>query len=170
MAQQEKHSPTEKPILLSKDIEAKLALLDREVNYLLNKAKFAKPKVKAKAKNDTSSEKNGKANDTAEDKVIPPSEESTDTKSGTSHSPTGSCLLCQCEKELKKYNIPSIYSSSIFFVFLNAESAEEVPPEEAPPTDQSSVDADSDNQSQPTEEATTTGRSSKPVASDEGEL
>lgn len=87
MAEQGKHSPTEKPILLSKDIESKLALLDREVNYLLNKAKFAKPKVKPKAKNGTSSEKSSKANDTAEDKVIPPSEESTDDKSGTSPSP-----------------------------------------------------------------------------------
>lgn len=70
---------------MSKDIESKLALLDREVNYLLNKAKFAKPKAKAKAKNSTSSEKSSKANSTAEEKVIPPTEESTDTKSGGSH-------------------------------------------------------------------------------------
>uniref|UniRef100_A0A8C1IXH8 Hypoxia up-regulated protein 1 n=1 Tax=Cyprinus carpio TaxID=7962 RepID=A0A8C1IXH8_CYPCA len=48
IAEQEKLSPTEKPVLLSKDIEAKLSLLDREVNYLLNKAKFAKPKPKDK--------------------------------------------------------------------------------------------------------------------------
>lgn len=102
MAEQEKHSPTEKPILLSKDIESKLALLDREVNYLLNKAKFAKPKVKPK--NGTSSEKSSKANDTAEDKVIPPSEESTDTKSGTSHSPhwVVFVLLSMCKRVFKK--------------------------------------------------------------------
>ncbi|XP_031166612.1 hypoxia up-regulated protein 1 [Sander lucioperca] len=79
-AEQEKRSPTERPVLLSKDIESKLALLDREVNYLLNKAKFAKPKVKAKAKNSTSSDKSSKANNTTEEKVIPPTEESTDTK------------------------------------------------------------------------------------------
>uniref|UniRef100_UPI0037E93346 hypoxia up-regulated protein 1 isoform X2 n=1 Tax=Semicossyphus pulcher TaxID=241346 RepID=UPI0037E93346 len=81
VAEQEKRSPKERPILLSKDIESKLALLDREVNYLLNKAKFAKPKSKTKAKNSTSSDKSSKANNTAEEKVIPPTEESTDTKS-----------------------------------------------------------------------------------------
>uniref|UniRef100_A0A8C4DNI3 Hypoxia up-regulated protein 1 n=1 Tax=Dicentrarchus labrax TaxID=13489 RepID=A0A8C4DNI3_DICLA len=85
VAEQEKRSPKERPILLSKDIESKLALLDREVNYLLNKAKFAKPKAKAKAKNSTSSDKSSKANNTAEEKVIPPTEESTDTKSGGSN-------------------------------------------------------------------------------------
>ncbi|KAM6911153.1 hypoxia up-regulated protein 1 [Lycodopsis pacificus] len=79
VAEQEKISPIERPILLSKDIESKLTLLDREVNYLLNKAKFAKPKAKAKAKNGTSSDKSSKANNTtAEEKVIPPTEESTD--------------------------------------------------------------------------------------------
>ncbi|KAJ8267113.1 hypothetical protein GJAV_G00138600 [Gymnothorax javanicus] len=78
VAEQEKRSPTERPVLLSKDIESKLALLDREVNYLLNKAKFAKPKPKPKAteKNATGSE-NGKANGTEADseKIIPPKEE-----------------------------------------------------------------------------------------------
>uniref|UniRef100_A0A7N6B597 Hypoxia up-regulated protein 1 n=1 Tax=Anabas testudineus TaxID=64144 RepID=A0A7N6B597_ANATE len=78
VAEQEKRSTKERPILLSKDIESKLTLLDREVNYLLNKAKFAKPKAKAKAKNSTSSEKNNKANNTAEEKVTPPTVESTD--------------------------------------------------------------------------------------------
>uniref|UniRef100_A0A8D2ZS95 Hypoxia up-regulated protein 1 n=1 Tax=Scophthalmus maximus TaxID=52904 RepID=A0A8D2ZS95_SCOMX len=75
VAEQEKRSPKERPVLLSKDLESKLALLDREVNYLLNKAKFAKPKSKAKAKNSTSSEKSSKANNTAEEKVIPPTQE-----------------------------------------------------------------------------------------------
>uniref|UniRef100_A0A667Z5Z2 Hypoxia up-regulated protein 1 n=1 Tax=Myripristis murdjan TaxID=586833 RepID=A0A667Z5Z2_9TELE len=75
VAEQDKRSAKERPILLSKDIESKLALLDREVNYLLNKAKFAKPKAKAKAKNSTSSDKSSKANNTAEEKVIPPTEE-----------------------------------------------------------------------------------------------
>ncbi|XP_056450361.1 hypoxia up-regulated protein 1 [Gadus chalcogrammus] len=74
VAEQDKRSLAERPVLLSKDLEAKLALLDREVNYLLNKAKFAKPKAKPKAKNATSSssEKSAKANATAEEKVIPP--------------------------------------------------------------------------------------------------
>lgn len=74
IAAQEKLSPTEKPVLLSKDIESKLSLLDREVNYLLNKAKFAKPKDKKKTKdqNSTSTE-NSKANNTEDaEKVIPP--------------------------------------------------------------------------------------------------
>uniref|UniRef100_A0A8C1IWR6 Hypoxia up-regulated protein 1 n=1 Tax=Cyprinus carpio TaxID=7962 RepID=A0A8C1IWR6_CYPCA len=77
IAEQEKLSPTEKPVLLSKDIEAKLSLLDREVNYLLNKAKFAKPKPKDKAKDkNTTSTENSKANSTEDaEKVIPPKTE-----------------------------------------------------------------------------------------------
>uniref|UniRef100_A0A3Q1F540 Hypoxia up-regulated protein 1 n=1 Tax=Acanthochromis polyacanthus TaxID=80966 RepID=A0A3Q1F540_9TELE len=75
VADQEKRSPQERPVLLSKDIESKLALLDREVNYLLNKAKFAKPKSKPKAKNGTSTNKSNKTNDTSEENVIPPTEE-----------------------------------------------------------------------------------------------
>lgn len=76
VAEQEKRSPTEKPVLLSKDIEAKLSLLDREVNYLLNKAKFAKPKPKPKPKdkNSTSTESN-KTSSTDSEKVIPPKNE-----------------------------------------------------------------------------------------------
>ncbi|XP_041656887.1 hypoxia up-regulated protein 1 [Cheilinus undulatus] len=81
VAEQEKRSPKERPILLSKDIESKLSLLDREVNYLLNKAKFAKPKSKPKPKNSTSSDKSNKTNDTAEEKVIPPTEESSKSES-----------------------------------------------------------------------------------------
>lgn len=117
IAEQEKRSPKERPVLLSKDIESKLALLDREVNYLLNKAKFAKPK--AKAKNSTSTDKSSKTNSTAEENVIPPIEESTETKSDTG-------------------------------------SPEEVPPGNTPPTEESTILADSDSQSQPTEESTTT--------------
>uniref|UniRef100_A0A673WK15 Hypoxia up-regulated protein 1 n=1 Tax=Salmo trutta TaxID=8032 RepID=A0A673WK15_SALTR len=75
VAEQEKRSPTERPVLLSKDIESKLSLLDREVHYLLNKAKFAKPRAKAKA-NSTASESSSKANST--EKVIPPKEETKD--------------------------------------------------------------------------------------------
>uniref|UniRef100_A0A4W5NKI3 Hypoxia up-regulated protein 1 n=1 Tax=Hucho hucho TaxID=62062 RepID=A0A4W5NKI3_9TELE len=89
VAEQEKRSPTERPVLLSKDIESKLSLLDREVYYLLNKAKFAKPRAKAK-NNSTASESSSKANSTAsessskanssntEEKVIPPKEETKD--------------------------------------------------------------------------------------------
>ncbi|XP_056140394.1 hypoxia up-regulated protein 1 [Lampris incognitus] len=88
LAEQEKRSTKERPILLSKDIEFKLSLLDREVNYLLNKAKFAKPK--AKAKNSTSPEKTDKANSTAEEKVIPPTETSTEKDSeSTAEVPPG---------------------------------------------------------------------------------
>ncbi|XP_034034750.1 hypoxia up-regulated protein 1 [Thalassophryne amazonica] len=77
LAEQEKRSPKERPILLSKDIESKLALLDREVNYLLNKAKFAKPKANAKAKNSTNSDKgNTSDNSTTEEKIIPSTDES----------------------------------------------------------------------------------------------
>ncbi|KAF3841550.1 hypothetical protein F7725_007412 [Dissostichus mawsoni] len=119
-AEQEKRSPKERPVLLSKDIESKVSLLERELNYLLNKAKFAKPK--AKAKNSTSSDKSSKANNTTKEKVIPPTEESADSKS---------------------------------------ESPEEVQPGEVPPTEESATNTDSDSQSQPTEESTTTGATEK---------
>lgn len=105
----------ERPILLSKDIESKLALLDREVNYLLNKAKFAKPKAKAKAKNSTSSDKSSKANNTAEEKVIPPTEESTDTKNGGSKSKTvimlHYCSLLNMKTELELSHQLLVYVS-----------------------------------------------------------
>lgn len=52
----------------------------------------------------------------------------------------------------------------------NAESPEEAQPGKAPPTDENSVHADSDSQSQSTEESATTGRSAIPVANDAGEL
>ncbi|XP_054879468.1 hypoxia up-regulated protein 1 isoform X2 [Poeciliopsis prolifica] len=67
VAVQEKRSPHERPVLLSRDIESKLLLLQREMNYLLNKAKFAKPKPKPKAKNETSTDAGYKVNATTED-------------------------------------------------------------------------------------------------------
>uniref|UniRef100_A0A8C7KL97 Hypoxia up-regulated protein 1 n=1 Tax=Oncorhynchus kisutch TaxID=8019 RepID=A0A8C7KL97_ONCKI len=75
VAEQEKRSPTERPVLLSKDIESKLSLLDREVHYLLNKAKFAKPRAKAKANSTSSSKANSSK---TEEKVIHPKEENKD--------------------------------------------------------------------------------------------
>ena len=73
MAEQAKLSATEKHVLLSKDIEAKMAALDREVQYLLNKAKFAKPRPRPRDKNGTRAEAplNASASDQSE-KVIPP--------------------------------------------------------------------------------------------------
>uniref|UniRef100_A0A8C6XUP1 Hypoxia up-regulated protein 1 n=1 Tax=Naja naja TaxID=35670 RepID=A0A8C6XUP1_NAJNA len=50
LAEQNKLPPTAKPVLLSKDIEVKIAGLDREVQYLLNKAKFTKPKKRENGK------------------------------------------------------------------------------------------------------------------------
>ncbi|XP_030648690.1 hypoxia up-regulated protein 1 [Chanos chanos] len=85
VAEQEKRSPTEKPVLLSKDIESKISLLEREVNYLLNKAKFTKPKTKPKAKDKNSTNTEGsKGNSSSADseKVIPPKDESTDKVDG----------------------------------------------------------------------------------------
>uniref|UniRef100_A0A8C5PVK1 Hypoxia up-regulated protein 1 n=1 Tax=Leptobrachium leishanense TaxID=445787 RepID=A0A8C5PVK1_9ANUR len=70
LAEQAKLRPTEKPVLLSKDIEMKLGALDREIQYLLNKAKFAKPKSKKK-NNTTKSETSNKNATENEEKVIP---------------------------------------------------------------------------------------------------
>uniref|UniRef100_A0A8C4YUU0 Hypoxia up-regulated protein 1 n=1 Tax=Gopherus evgoodei TaxID=1825980 RepID=A0A8C4YUU0_9SAUR len=63
LAEQNKLPPTEKPTLLSKDIELKIAALDREVQYLLNKNTTK-----------TDSGKNATAPPDSE-KVIPPKEE-----------------------------------------------------------------------------------------------
>ncbi|XP_048369198.1 hypoxia up-regulated protein 1 [Sphaerodactylus townsendi] len=74
LAEQSKLPPTEKPVLLSKDIELKIAALDREVQYLLNKAKFARPKPK---KNTTKTEAGKNATvPPLDENVIPPKEES----------------------------------------------------------------------------------------------
>uniref|UniRef100_A0A8B9U1A9 Hypoxia up-regulated protein 1 n=1 Tax=Anas zonorhyncha TaxID=75864 RepID=A0A8B9U1A9_9AVES len=74
LAEQKKLSPAEKPVLLSKDIELKIAALDREVQYLLNKAKFAKPKSK-KEKNATKPDSGKNATATSEsESTIPPTE------------------------------------------------------------------------------------------------
>uniref|UniRef100_A0A8C8RXE9 Hypoxia up-regulated protein 1 n=1 Tax=Pelusios castaneus TaxID=367368 RepID=A0A8C8RXE9_9SAUR len=80
LAEQNKLPPTEKPTLLSKDIELKIAALDREVQYLLNKAKFAKPRPK-KEKNTTKTD-SGKNTTGPPDneKVIPPKEEKQEDK------------------------------------------------------------------------------------------
>lgn len=76
LAEQAKLPATEKPVLLSKDIEAKMMALDREVQYLLNKAKFTKPRPRPKDKNGTRTEPplNASAGD-QEEKVIPPAGE-----------------------------------------------------------------------------------------------
>ena len=75
LAEQNKLSPTVKPVLLAKDIEMKIAALDREVQYLLNKAKFAKPKPKKK-ENATKTEAGKNTTTSPEsEKVIPPKED-----------------------------------------------------------------------------------------------
>uniref|UniRef100_A0A8C7ABF6 Hypoxia up-regulated protein 1 n=1 Tax=Neovison vison TaxID=452646 RepID=A0A8C7ABF6_NEOVI len=79
MAEQAKLPATEKPVLLSKDIEAKMMALDREVQYLLNKAKFTKPRPRPKDKNGTRAEPPLNASDQAE-KVIPPPGQTEDAK------------------------------------------------------------------------------------------
>uniref|UniRef100_A0A4W2H5S9 Hypoxia up-regulated protein 1 n=1 Tax=Bos indicus x Bos taurus TaxID=30522 RepID=A0A4W2H5S9_BOBOX len=81
VAEQAKLPATEKPVLLSKDIEAKMAALDREVQYLLNKAKFAKPRPRPRDKNGTRAEAplNASTSDQSE-KVIPPPGQTEDTK------------------------------------------------------------------------------------------
>ncbi|XP_069470494.1 hypoxia up-regulated protein 1 isoform X2 [Ambystoma mexicanum] len=75
VAEQGKLAPSEKPVLLSKDIELKLGMLDREVQYLLNKAKFAKPKPKKdKEKSKSDADKNTTSSSKDSEKVIPPKE------------------------------------------------------------------------------------------------
>lgn len=72
MAEQAKLPTTEKPVLLSKDIEAKMMALDREVQYLLNKAKFTKPRPRPKDKNGTRAEPPLNASEQGEKVIRPP--------------------------------------------------------------------------------------------------
>ncbi|KAL8173441.1 UNVERIFIED_CONTAM: Hypoxia up-regulated protein 1 [Gekko kuhli] len=80
LAEQSRLPPTQKPALLSKDIDLKIAALDREVQYLLNKAKFAKPKKKENAMK-TEAGKNATV-PPEDEKVIPPKEEKREEKPG----------------------------------------------------------------------------------------
>ncbi|EHB08794.1 Hypoxia up-regulated protein 1 [Heterocephalus glaber] len=80
VAEQAKLLATEKPVLLSKDIEAKMMALDREVQYLLNKAKFAKPRPRPKDKNGTQSEPPLNASASDQEDVIPPAGQTEDAK------------------------------------------------------------------------------------------
>nr|XP_020840473.1 LOW QUALITY PROTEIN: hypoxia up-regulated protein 1 [Phascolarctos cinereus] len=76
LAEQAKLPTTEKPVLLSKDIEAKMLALDREVQYLLNKAKFTKPRPRPRDQNKTQTDPTQNQNASAqEEKVIPPLDE-----------------------------------------------------------------------------------------------
>uniref|UniRef100_A0A8C7CMG4 Hypoxia up-regulated protein 1 n=1 Tax=Oncorhynchus kisutch TaxID=8019 RepID=A0A8C7CMG4_ONCKI len=90
VAEQEKSSPTERPVLLSKDIESKWALLDREVNYLLNKPKAAKPKAAkpkaakpkaAKPNNNSTTEKGTEEVQQEEPPIKEPTGQNTDSLS-----------------------------------------------------------------------------------------
>ncbi|CAN2387882.1 regulation of endoplasmic reticulum stress-induced neuron intrinsic apoptotic signaling pathway [Pristimantis euphronides] len=80
LAEQAKLPTTEKPVLSSKDIDQKLAALDREIQYLLNKAKFSKPKPKPKPKSNATKSDNGDKNTTesAEKKETAEAEPPTD--------------------------------------------------------------------------------------------
>uniref|UniRef100_A0A8C8J463 Hypoxia up-regulated protein 1 n=1 Tax=Oncorhynchus tshawytscha TaxID=74940 RepID=A0A8C8J463_ONCTS len=132
VAEQEKRSPTERPVLLSKDIESKLSLLDREVHYLLNKAKFAKPRAKAKA-NSTASESSSKANSTV-----------SESSSKANNSKTEEKVIHPKEETKDK------------------EATKVVQPGEEPPTKEpTGQNTDSSSQSQPKDETASSGTSAK---------
>ncbi|XP_021370536.1 hypoxia up-regulated protein 1-like [Mizuhopecten yessoensis] len=81
--EQKKMLNTEKPKLLVQDIGMKIQALDREVKYLINKAKNFRPKAKPKAKkNTTSAANNTAANETksTDDKTDPLTQEGRDNK------------------------------------------------------------------------------------------
>uniref|UniRef100_T1IXH5 Hypoxia up-regulated protein 1 n=1 Tax=Strigamia maritima TaxID=126957 RepID=T1IXH5_STRMM len=56
LQEQEKRSLHEKPIMTVRSIAEKMTILDREVKYLVNKARTAKPKPKKQSVNDTKAE------------------------------------------------------------------------------------------------------------------
>ena len=66
MSQQKKLPDTEKPVLLLEDIGLKIQALDREVKYLINKAKTYKPKPKPKPAKNKTADKNETLTDSAD--------------------------------------------------------------------------------------------------------
>ena len=87
-SQQKKKPDTEKPVLLLEDIGQKIQALDREVKYLINKAKNYKPKPKAKPtknktvdKNDTVTDSDSSSTNETKDTIEEPIK-TEDTKSG----------------------------------------------------------------------------------------
>uniref|UniRef100_A0A669CBL3 Hypoxia up-regulated protein 1 n=1 Tax=Oreochromis niloticus TaxID=8128 RepID=A0A669CBL3_ORENI len=110
-AEQEKRSPKERPVLLSKDIESKRTLLEREVNYLFNKAKFAKPKPKAK--NGTSTDKSSKANSTAEENVSPPIEEKSSEEKPSDETPSTESTLDSQSQPKEETATTGLYTTPV---------------------------------------------------------
>ncbi|XP_071031093.1 hypoxia up-regulated protein 1-like isoform X1 [Oncorhynchus clarkii lewisi] len=155
VAEQEKSSPTEQPVLLSKDIESKWALLDREVNYLLNKAakpKAAKPKAAKPNNNSTTERSSSKANSSKmEEKVILPKEETKDEE--------GTEEVQQEEPPIKEptgQNTDSLSQSQPTDKTASTEGTEEVQQEEPPIKEPTGQNTDSLSQLQPTDKTTRT--------------
>ncbi|XP_013992641.2 hypoxia up-regulated protein 1 isoform X3 [Salmo salar] len=147
VAEQEKSSPTERPVLLSKEIESKWALLDREVNYLLNKAKFAKPKPKVN--NSTTSESSKANSSKMEEKVILPKEETKDEEGAEVQQEEPPI------KEPTRQNTDSPSQSQPTDKTASTEGAE-VQQEEPPIKEPTRQNTDSSSQSQPTDKTAST--------------
>ncbi|XP_064835086.1 hypoxia up-regulated protein 1-like isoform X3 [Oncorhynchus masou masou] len=155
VAEQEKRSPTEWPVLLSKDIESKCALLDREVNYLLNKpkaAKAAKPNNNNTTESSSSKASSSKASSSKmEEKVILPKEETKDEE--------GTEEVQQEEPPIKEptgQNTDSLSQSQPTDKTASTEGTEEVQQEEPPIKEPTGQNTDSLSQSQPTDKTTRT--------------
>ena len=70
MEKDQREAPlSEKPKVTVEDIATKIQALDREVNYLLNKAKMFRPKPKKEEKNSTKSSNTTEKTDSETDKT-----------------------------------------------------------------------------------------------------
>lgn len=111
MIEEQKKTPdSEKPKLLVEDIALKLQALDREVKYLINKAKNFKPKPKPKPKSNTTktdgnttksdTNKTDKAEEKKETKieVEEPIDKPTDTKEEETKTESKEGLYLNSEK------------------------------------------------------------------------
>lgn len=137
LAEQNKLPPTAKPVLLSKDIEMKIAGLDREVQYLLNKAKFSKPRKRENAtraetsRNATGSPENGKAappkQETREGEQafwqVLPASGCLDWSQSSPRKPPGCPLLgCTLGMETREGELPSVQKGLSTTLFFSAKS------------------------------------------------
>ena len=81
---------TEKPVLLTEDLKTKIVALDRELRYLVNKAKAGPPKKKEKAKK----KKKSNETETAGDEDINGKKKKTNATGQSEHQTIVIFLLC----------------------------------------------------------------------------
>ena len=93
-SQQKKLADSVKPVLLLEDIGLKIQALDREVKYLINKAKTYKPKPKPKPAKNKTEDKNETLTDSADSSSTNETKDSSEEPIKTEESQSGRRCFC----------------------------------------------------------------------------